>query len=863
MSHDDALYADFIIEAREHLETIEPALLELERDPSNRTLLDAIFRPMHSLKGASGFLGLSRMNQLAHKAENVLDALRKGEFSLQSETMDLILKTTDALRAMLDALEATGTEGTIDPGPLMAELDAALHAGRHQAAATSSPSPSPTPRYALTLASEEHLGDFLEEAADILSHISHGLVDLEKRPNDAGLIHDIFRGFHNLKGNAGIIGYQELSQLAHEAENILGQVRKGERTVDRPLIDALLGAVDAMESLIAAIDPSGHVTPPPIAGAVAGLRQGSASQAAGLGALQTTVGARGALITHPDPPQDTPAATAGQPAPRDPEDMAVFEQTARQLLVTAFAALETLRRDPADRQAVDALFRSFTSLANASAYMEAEDLRVYAERTAQLVGKAREQGLDFSLMLDLLRQEAGIVEEMVEATIKALSRAPAQSPEAAAPPSSTPPIPKTPAQPTATPPAREPAKEPTTPHKPTASNTIRVEHSKLDHLMNLIGELIINRNRFTMLARDLAAGADPHTIAGLLQETTDAMTRISDSLQDTIMSVRMLPVHTVFSRFPRLIRDLARKSGKQVELITEGEETELDKSVVEVIGDPLVHLVRNAVDHGLEPPQERIRQGKPETGRVWLRASHQGNAVVIEVEDDGRGIDPEIMRRKGIEKGLITPEQARTMDDSAARELIFAPGFSTAAQVTDISGRGVGMDVVRTNIKDLKGSVQVFSQVGHGTRFVLSLPLTLAIIDALLVRVAGHTFALPLDSVSETTKIPAEAISHVHHREATMLRGEVMALVSLASILGLPMPETTPRILPTVVLSLQDRRMGLVVDELLHRQDIVIKTLGDYLGDVPGISGATILGDGRVILILDPHEIFRMAMRGA
>lgn len=834
----DDVFGDFIVEAREHLETIEPALLELERDPQNRALLDAIFRPMHSLKGASGFLGLTRMNQLAHKGENVLDALRKGECHLRPETMDLILKTTDALRAMLDALETTGAEGDLDIAPIMAELDRVLA----QDCSCELPPPAPTAQsYNLAIVNEEHLGDFLEEAAEITGNLSRGLVELESNPENTELIHDLFRAFHNLKGNAGIIGYVEMNELAHEAETLLGRARKGECAVSRTMIDALLAAVDALEALIAAIEPTGRVTAPDITPALSAVR---------------------ALTAPPTPtPQAAPTPKTA-PAPRDAEDLEVFEGTVRQQLATIFAALEGLRTDATQRDLVDAIYRSLTSLHNACAYMDLEELRVYAQRTAQLVGKARDEGIDFSVMLDLLAQEAGILESMVESALAGL-----KAPRAADQPAPAPEAPPTAPTPQE---SSRPTPDPTPTPAPAApaaerrgTNTIRVEHAKLDHLMNLIGELIINRNRFAMLARDLAAGGDPHEVAQHLQETTDAMTRISDDLQDTIMHVRMLPVHTVFSKFPRLIRDLSRKSGKQVELITEGEETELDKSVVEVIGDPLVHILRNAVDHGLEPPEERRRQGKPETGRVWVRAAHKGNAVVIEVEDDGRGIDPDIMRQKGVEKGLITPEQARSMDDAAARELIFAPGFSTAAQVTDISGRGVGMDVVRTNIKELKGSVQVTSEVGKGTRFTLSLPLTLAIIDALLVRVSGHTFAIPLDAVSETTKIPKESISRVNRRDAVTLRGEVVALVHLADILGLPTAPRPDKTLPTVLIAVQDRRLGLVVDELLLRQDVVIKALGDYLGDIPGISGATILGDGRVILILDPHEIFRMAMRQA
>ena len=389
-----------------------------------------------------------------------------------------------------------------------------------------------------------------------------------------------------------------------------------------------------------------------------------------------------------------------------------------------------------------------------------------------------------------------------------------------------------------------------------------MDHHKLDHLMNVIGELIINRNRYTLLARALEEGSeDVHVVAQQLTETTYAMARISDDLQDTIMKVRMVPVQTVFSRFPRLVRDLSRKSGKQVELIMEGEDTEFDKSVVEEIGDPLVHLVRNAVDHGLESEEDRIKAGKKPKGHVWLRAYHKGNSVAIEVEDDGRGIDPEQLKQVAIKKGVITQEEANIMDEREALDLIFRPGFSSAEKVTDISGRGVGMDVVKTNIKNLKGSVNTQSELGKGTKLTLTLPLTLAIIDALMVQVGGAIFAIPLDAVSETTKIEVEKLSDINNRKAVTLRGEVLGIVELAELLDLPQSMDERDVLPVVVIHDNERRLGLVVDRLLERQEIVIKPLGQYLNDfdLKGLSGATIMGDGSVVLILDPHEIYSLS----
>lgn len=398
-------------------------------------------------------------------------------------------------------------------------------------------------------------------------------------------------------------------------------------------------------------------------------------------------------------------------------------------------------------------------------------------------------------------------------------------------------------------------------HGSKSSSTIRVDHEKLDHLMNLIGELIINRNRYSMLARQLEsiANVDVGAIAQNLTETTYSMARISDELQDTIMKVRMVPVASVFSRFPRLVRDLSRKSGKEVELIMEGEDTELDKSVVEVIGDPLVHLIRNSVDHGIEAEEDRRERGKPLKGSVWLRAFYKGNSVAIEIEDDGKGIDPDKMREVAIRKGIISQEDAKLLDDREAMELIFAPGFSSAEVITDISGRGVGMDVVRTNIKNLKGSISITSEIGKGTKFTLSLPLTLAIIDALMVNVDDQMYAIPLDAVSETTKIEASRLTDVKGRKAVTLRGEVLGVVSLGELLGLPNNIDKHDMLQVVVIHDNERRLGLVVDRLLERQEIVIKPLGAYLGDLKGISGATIMGDGSVILILDPHEIYALS----
>lgn len=938
---DQDLLSDFIIEAREHLETIEPNLLELEKEPDNLSLLNEIFRPVHSMKGASGFLGLNKMNGLTHKAENILDELRKGAMPVTSDTMDLILATTDALRQMLDSLENDNTEGDTDTGPMIQTIDAlmtgkktsTLAAMPKKPAGPAAPDPEKSktglepeqkvepeaeaqpepeakaqaqntarqefdiepwlesltsrPAYTLTAFGEAHLRDFIEEARDNLSSISDGLLELEKHPEgQKDLVNDLFRYFHNIKGNSGIIGYHELNLLTHEAETLLNSLRKDDNPVSRPIIDLLLLAVDVLEALIFNIDPATcKVTPFDTEELLQKLRE---AVAGGQPSLPSD------LLAAAQPAIQAKDETGGggqeSPVGADPEDAAIYHETVGQQFEHIAEALEGMRKDGTNKEFADVMFRSLTTIQNSSSFMDLGEIADYARRTAGVVDQGRGVDLDFSIMADLLDQECAIIKDMIEAAMTApphpapdgntdadtAGAGPESEPEEtsleleAEAPEQAGAMPAPEAAPESTsesaseqakvPPAPKQAATPASEHK--VASTIRVDHEKLDHLMNLIGELIINRNRYSMLARQLedsGFGAKVQAIAQNLTETTYSMARISDDLQDTIMKVRMVPVASVFSRFPRLVRDLSRKSGKDVELITEGEDTELDKSVVEVIGDPLVHLVRNSVDHGIEDGEQRRKSQKPLKGRVWLRAFYKGNSVAIEIEDDGKGIDPEKMREVAVRKGIVSPEEVKALDDREATELIFAPGFSSAEVVTDISGRGVGMDVVRTNIKNLKGSININSEVGKGTKFTLSLPLTLAIIDALMVNVDNETFAIPLDAVSETTKIEYSRLTDVKGRKAVTLRGEVLGVVSLAEFLGLSCHMDEQEILNVVVIQDNDRRLGLVVDRLLERQEVVIKPLGIYLGDIKGVSGATIMGDGSVVLILDPHELYLLA----
>ncbi|GAB1536348.1 hypothetical protein ADMFC3_19790 [Geovibrio sp. ADMFC3] len=387
--------------------------------------------------------------------------------------------------------------------------------------------------------------------------------------------------------------------------------------------------------------------------------------------------------------------------------------------------------------------------------------------------------------------------------------------------------------------------------------TIRVDVSRLDSLMNLVGELVLSRNRIGQISGELEKKFEGEFLIEQLMETTSQIGLITTELQLAVMKTRMVPIGKVFNKFPRMVRDLSREKNKEIELVITGEETELDKSVVEEIGDPLIHMIRNAVDHGVESPEERRKAGKPVKGTVHLSAYHEGNHIVVEIRDDGKGMDAAKLKKKAVEKGVITPEEAKNLDNEGAFNLIFKPGFSTAEKITSISGRGVGMDVVKTNIEKLNGIINIESELGHGTRFRLKLPLTLAIIQALLVDVSGEIFAIPLVSVVETVRINLSEVHNFEGREVLKLRDSVLSLLRLDEIYELEGSYKDD--IYVVVVGLAEKKLGFIVDKLVGQEEIVIKSLGEYLGGNVGIAGATIMGDGRVRLIIDVAGVIDIA----
>ncbi len=389
-------------------------------------------------------------------------------------------------------------------------------------------------------------------------------------------------------------------------------------------------------------------------------------------------------------------------------------------------------------------------------------------------------------------------------------------------------------------------------------STIRVDVSRLDTLMNLVGELVLGRNRLSQISHQMNEQYDNVPISRELLETNSHIDFITTELQMAVMKTRMVPIAKVFNKIPRLIRELSKEMKKDMDLEIFGEETELDKSLIEELNDPLVHLIRNAADHGVESPDERVAKGKPARGKVVVRADHEGNHIVISIQDDGKGMDPERLKRKAIEKGLLTEAEAAEMAVKDAYNLVFLPGFSMAQKVTNVSGRGVGMDVVRTNVQKLKGTIDIESEINVGSKFIIKLPLTLAIIQALLVEAGGEIYSIPLDSVVEVVRIQRSEVSTINKREVIRLRNMVLPLARIREVLGGRTNGEDSEWIYVVVIGLAEKRLGIVVDSMLGQREVVIKSLGEYLGSVRGIAGSTILGDGRVIMIVDVAEMMRL-----
>jgi len=673
--------------------------------------------------------------------------------------------------------------------------------------------------------SDEEVSVFLDELEEKIQVLNENILVLEREGGNQEALQEIFRAAHTIKGSSAVMGYDKMASLTHEIENLLDQLRKGLLPVSGPLVDTLFAALDTLQTLRDEIVGKGVSVD--IEQVVAKLREWQEA-----GPAPASTGAPGAAPGQLNPSAVTSAGMLEE----------VDEEVIRDAEIKGYQAYwVAVEIDPGCRMKSVRAFLVFETLQQVGEVIKseppAEDIQEGRFDTGfRVVLLTREDP-------DRVRSLLMTVSEVSGVDVTRIKLAEQYPPGKAVPGLR---------EEKAGQAARAEHAEVKT------IQTVRVDVQKLDTLMNLVGELVIDRTRLNRFAEifEERFGAGSGDLVETMNEIASHLGQVAGDLQEQIMKARMLPVAQVFNRFPRMVRDLAQKLGKEVDFIVEGHETELDRNVIEVIGDPLIHLIRNALDHGIEPPEERARLGKARAGVLKLKASYMENHIIITVQDDGRGMDPARLRAKAVEKGLLDREAAERMSDPEALNLIFMPGFSTVTEVSDLSGRGVGMDIVRNHIEQIGGVVEVVSTPGVGTVFTVKLPLTLAIIRALMVELGDEQFAFPLTNVLETISVKPGEIKKVKHNEVILVRGRVLPLVRLSDIFEREDDGDKERLF-VVVLGVGEKKIGVIVDKLLGELEIVIKSLGDYLGKVPCLSGATILGDGQVALIVDVRSLVK------
>lgn len=579
---------------------------------------------------------------------------------------------------------------------------------------------------------QELINEFIAETDEMLEGLDQFFVKLEESPGDLSLINEIFRAVHSVKGSAGFLGFNRLVDVAHQAENVLNKMRQKEMQATPETIDIILEAVDVLKSLMKEIKENSG----------------------------------GNLINI------------------EPVKMKL------------------------------SLLLEYSSTAKGGSD-EVETTEVGSQK--QEVRRKKEEG-------ESQKQEARSQKQEQDIAAKSETNQKSETEE----------------------------KEKSGDHE--KDKTLRIDTERLDQVMDLVGELVLSRNRLSKILSEIEQLYDGDEKIKSLIETASNLNLITTDLQLSVMKMRMVPIRKVFNKFPRMVRDIARKADKKIDLRIYGEATEVDKSVIEEIADPLVHIVRNSIDHGVEQPAERIKKGKPETGTITLGAYQEGNYIVIEISDDGKGIDPVVVEKKARERGLIKSTDTR-LSSKEIISFIFEPGFSTAEKITDISGRGVGMDVVKTNLGRINGIIDVSSEVGKGTKINLKIPLTLAIIQVLMVKTNGEIYALPLSSILETVRVTRDSIKTVDGQEILNVRDRLIPLIRLSEVLEIEMDRNKKDLVYVVLMAIAEKRIGIIVDELCHQEEVVIKSVGSYFSDIKEISGATITGDGKVGLILDPGSL--------
>lgn len=696
----------------------------------------------------------------------------------------------------------------------------------------------------------QYLEIFIDETKEHLQNLNEQLLVLEKEPDNADTINEIFRAAHSLKGMAGTMGYKRMQRLTHDTENVFSEIRNGKMKVSADLIDTLFQSLDALEGYLENIQQTadeGTDDHEPI------IKQLNDILANGTGAAPAA----------PAPTQ-TPAAEQKKEAADDDKNGRKYKNI--KLEEHEIAAINEAVKKNMSVYGITVYVQDSCILKAARAFLVFKALEevgeiIVSEPSVQDIEDEKFE-FDFSLYLITEANEEKVksmvtsVSEIEDVVLEKIESVEGVSGEGEEKTEEKPEVKEEkPAQAAAKAVSQAASAKQAAPvkqaSKPVVNRTVRVDIEKLDALMNQVSELIIAKNSLVSIS---STENSESTLQGL-HEQIEYLERITTNLHESVMKVRMVPIESVVSRFPRMIRDISKKLDKKMELYMTGEDTELDRTVIDEIGDPLMHLLRNSADHGLESNDVRIQRGKEEVGSIFLNAYQEGNNVIIEVGDDGNGIDIESVRSKGIERGIITPEQAETMSDKDVIGLLFMPSFSMAKKVSDLSGRGVGLDVVKSKIESLGGDVEVKTKLGEGTTFIIRLPLTLAIIQALMVELGGEKYAISLSTIQTIEDISVSDIKYVQSKEVIHIRGTVIPIIRLDKILDIGPREEEPENLTVVIIKKGDKLAGLVVDNLIGQQEIVIKSLGKYIDNTKLISGATILGDGEVALILDANVL--------
>lgn len=641
---------------------------------------------------------------------------------------------------------------------------------------------------------------FVEEAQEHLNNLNQNLLKLETEPNNHDLINEIFRAAHTLKGMAGTMGFDNISRITHEMENVLQNLRNGKLSITTAIIDTLFDCFDVLEE------------------GIKGILNGKSDVELQIDEIIDRLN----TVSN----EQKPCSTNKNNKKEVKNDFNEYELNV--LKEAQKRGLKALK--------IDIRLKKDCLLKSARAFLIFKSLEKCGDiiKTVPSVEDIEDEKFDYEICLflitdnskDEIYQKIETISEIDELKISTIEiENKKQSNE-----------------------FQQKKEINNHSNKLKTAKTVRVDIERLDNLMNLVSELIIIKTRIERIAKQNSRDAKE------LFDSIENLERTTTNLHDAVMKVRMVPIEQVFSRFPRMVRDLSKELGKKINLKIEGQETELDRTIIDEIGDPLIHLIRNSADHGIEPPMERLKNNKPQEGNIIIRAFHEGNNVVIEVEDDGRGIDLTKIEQKARDEGLI-----RNTDNLSRNEIInllFKPGFSTAEKITDLSGRGVGLDVVKTKIESLGGSIEIDTYENNGTKFIIRLPLTLAIIQALLVDVGGEQYALPLSSIKETVNIKLSEINRIKNQEVVLFRGNVLPIIRLNKILDVnEKKEETDKELTVVIVVKGDKHLGLAVDTLIGQQEIVIKSLGKLLNHIKIISGATILGDGKVALIIDTNAL--------